>query len=54
METTEITRASLVTGRPFTRTVYVVRECTTYTGIQLGRPVWIVNIPGGPEFLEVI
>jgi hypothetical protein len=49
-----ITRESLATGRPFTRTVTVVRDCDTYRGVAPGRPVYIQNGPGGPEFLEIL
>ena len=54
METATITRDSLITGRPFTRTVTIVREWSTYNGIEQGRPVVIQNAPGGPQQYEVL
>lgn len=47
MTTTEIatiTRPSMVTGRPHTRRVWIVREWN-YCGIQIGRPVIVTNAP---------
>jgi hypothetical protein len=55
METATITRESLITGRPFTRTVYIVRDWDSYIGLESGRPVIIRNHPTvGPEFREIL
>jgi hypothetical protein len=54
MTTTQITRPSVLTGRPSTRRVYVVRDWTTYTGIAQGRPVVVTYAPQGPEHYEVL
>jgi hypothetical protein len=54
MQYAKITRPSLATGKPYVRTVVIMRECTTYTGVEQGRPVWAANTYGGPEFLEVL
>lgn len=55
METAIITRDSLITGRPFTRTVYIVRDWDSYIGLEQGRPVIIRNHPTeGPEFREIL
>lgn len=54
MQKVTITRSSAITGSPVTRTVYIVRDCTTYTGIEVGRPVFIAYTPNGPKFLEVL
>lgn len=54
MTTTQITRPSVLTGRPVSRRIYVVRDWTTYTGTEQGRPVIVTYVPQGPEHHEVL
>jgi hypothetical protein len=55
IEIATITRPSVITGRPHTRNVYIVREWDTYRGIEMGRPVVVTNAPGHPyEMHEVL